>query len=638
MRPIFVISLWMTFFTTPFAVAEEDPSMGFSLSRTRIEMLAKSPLSEAEDVAASAPARDVVRASIGGNTERTSVDDLQVPPVLNPQEVALYKDLFRYARAGHKAKFETLKKQIKNNTLQGHAEATFLLSRGHTSTFAELRDWLSRYSDHHQASQVYELALKRRPRGANLTSPPGYRNTMAKTKPETTDDDETMQGTRRERRILLSRLKTLRVNNRFEEAYQLIMARNTQRSLGVEATISAGTTLVRSMMASDELSAAYALGKALLELTSSPSQELLWMAGFSAYQRGQFKDAVVDFKKLIAQSKTTDNYFDRAAYWAARASQALNDNRNAVGFLRQATQNPYSFYSLLATEMLGQKTRADWQLPFMDSDEFNKIYQHQAVRRVVALAQVAETDMAQQELQANYNTLPKNADLSLLAITLKMELPGSALTLARNLTRQNQWIPAGLYPHSERWKPQDGSKIDPALLFGIMRQESAFKPGVNSRAGARGLMQVMPATASHIRRELRQSPLSREQMLEIPTNLALGQEYLIWMLGEFDGNLMHAIAAYNAGPGNVRKWVNRNTTNDPLLFMERIPFTETRKYVERVMANLWMYRLKFENNPESLSDTARGRWPRYENRYALAYAAWLDAKRTANAGGNNAGF
>jgi len=619
--------------TAVTASAEDDYYIQIGQPKTKIEVLASN---NAQLMADSAAAREVVTANLssGGGTP---IEDIAVKPVLNPQDVALYKDLFRYARNGQKAKFDTLRAQMKNDVLLGQAEALFLLSRGRSSSFNELKDWLSRYSDHHQAAQVYELALKRKPRGASLTPPPGYGESK-KPKPAVTDEDETMQGTRRERQVLLSRLKTLRVGGRYEEAYKLILAPNSVRTLGIDATVSAGTTLTRSMINADEISAAYALSKELLKMAKNPKQELLWMGGFTAYQRGQYRDAVADFKRLIEISKPTDGYSDRAAYWAARSAQALGDERSAASFLHVATQNPYSFYSLLATEMLGRKPEVNWNAPHTDSEDAARIYNHAAVQRVIALGQIAETDLAQKELQANYDRLPKNADLTLMSMALKMDLPGSALTLARNLTKQNQWHVAGLYPHSERWKPQDGSKIDPALLFAIMRQESAFKPGVSSRVGARGLMQVMPATASHIRKELRQSPLSREQMVEIPINLALGQEYLVWMLGEFDGNLMHAIAAYNAGPGNVRKWVEKNTTNDPVLFMERIPFSETRKYVEKVMANLWMYRLKFEGTPKTLADAARGRWPVYENRYALAYAAWLDARRAANAEGGNAGF
>jgi soluble lytic murein transglycosylase-like protein len=620
--------LFLAFIATAVTASADDYGLVSGRSATQIQLLASNSTPNTP--------RDIVTADLSA-TPSTTIDDIAVKPVLNPQEVALYRDLFRYARAGQKAKFDTLRSQIKNDVLQGHAEGLFLLSRGRSSSFNELKDWLGRYSDHHQAAQVYELALKRKPRGASLTPPPGY-GERKKPKPVVSDEDETMQGTRRERQVLLSRLKTLRVGGRFDEANKLLLAPNSIRTLGVDATIKAGTTLTRSMINADEISAAYALSNELIKMAKTPTQELLWMGGFSAYQRGQYRDAVADFKRLIDISRPTDGFSDRAAYWGARASQALGDERGAASFLRVATQNPYSFYGLLAAEMLGRKPEINWRVPYINSDDATRIYSHSAVQRVVALAQIQETDLAQKELQSNYSRLPTNADLPLLAMALKMELPGAALTLARNLTRQNQWIPAGLYPHSERWKPQDGSKIDPALLFAIMRQESAFKPGVSSRVGARGLMQVMPATASHIRKELRQPPLSREQMVEIPTNLALGQEYLVWMLGEFDGNLMHAMAAYNAGPGNVRKWVAKSTTNDPILFMERIPFSETRKYVEKVMANLWMYRLKFDGTPKTLADVARGRWPIYENRYALAYAAWLDAKRAAYSEGGNAGF
>jgi len=147
-----------------------------------------------------------------------------------------------------------------------------------------------------------------------------------------------------------------------------------------------------------------------------------------------------------------------------------------------------------------------------------------------------------------------------------------------------------------------------------MRQESAFKTKAKSRDGARGLMQLMPRTASFIARDRSLRGRNRGALFTPELNLDLGQRYLKHLM-ETEGveeNLVMLAAAYNGGPGNLRKWLRRmKRTDDPLLFVESLPSRETRKFIRRVLGNFWIYRDRLNRQSPSLDAVAVGQWPHY---------------------------
>ena len=132
--------------------------------------------------------------------------------------------------------------------------------------------------------------------------------------------------------------------------------------------------------------------------------------------------------------------------------------------------------------------------------------------------------------------------------------------------------------------------LDPYLLAALIRQESAFQPQAVSRAGARGLMQLLPSTARLVARKMGRPRPSRTQLFDPQTNVELGTQYLFDVLQRFDGRLEAALASYNAGPGRVDRWLARGNYRDPAEFIESIPFTETRNYVQAVLRNVAIYR------------------------------------------------
>ncbi|MEQ9055057.1 MAG: lytic transglycosylase domain-containing protein, partial [Roseovarius confluentis] len=147
-----------------------------------------------------------------------------------------------------------------------------------------------------------------------------------------------------------------------------------------------------------------------------------------------------------------------------------------------------------------------------------------------------------------------------------------------------------------------------------IRQESGFNPRAKSWAGARGLMQLMPRTASFVARDRRLRLGKKGTLYKPEYNLDLGQKYIEMLLkdGQIKGDLFLLAAAWNGGPGNLNKW--RRTIkhlDDPLFFIEAIPSRETRIFIERVLTNLWIYRNRLGQPMPSLDAIAAGQWPVY---------------------------
>ena len=147
-----------------------------------------------------------------------------------------------------------------------------------------------------------------------------------------------------------------------------------------------------------------------------------------------------------------------------------------------------------------------------------------------------------------------------------------------------------------------------------MRQESAFDAGAKSWVGARGLMQLMPHTASFVAGDRSLKRSNKAKLFDPEFNVDLGQKYLAYLLNHdaVNGELFKLAVAYNAGPGSLQRWLNEiNYDGDPLTFIESIPSRETRDFVEKVLSNFWIYRERLQQDSPSLDAIASGHAPIY---------------------------
>lgn len=538
-----------------------------------------------------------------------------IPRVLSVEEEERYKKMFNLQRRLRRSQVVDMLKETTDRTLYGHLIAERLLHPLTKVTYGELKGWLKQYPDLGPASNIYALAKRRKPKGSYVPKPDALKPSVARySDPDAAVSSTTATKTvtkSSKRRKTLQRLRYYRKKGRYVDAHKLYFKESTKQLLGEETWLQVGLKLARYMLAKRHFSDAEQTALRIAAEVPTHPPQALWIAGFASYRLGYKDKAAASFRKLAYSVSKKSRYYARSAWWAGRSYQDLKRHAMARVFYNMAAQDLNSFYGMLANERLGRTNHIRWRQPTMDPLMVEKLMEDDGVRRVVALAQIGEYGLAQQELKTSYDRLPYNSDETLLAMSLKLNLAGTSLTLAHNLREQGKEFMPGLYPLIEEWLPENHIKIDPALMHAIVRQESAFKPTVKSSASARGLMQLMPATAKFIQRKNGERPYPRYRLNEPAVNTKLGQNYMLHLAKELDNNLLQMIAGYNAGPGNVRKWVKDETipTDHPALFIESIPFNETKKYMMRVLANYWMYRKQFDQDNPSLVAMAADKWP-----------------------------
>jgi soluble lytic murein transglycosylase-like protein len=259
---------------------------------------------------------------------------------------------------------------------------------------------------------------------------------------------------------------------------------------------------------------------------------------------------------------------------------------------------------LLARETLGMDKRLSGALPAPA-----RVENLPNVRRALKLAEIGEYRLAEDMIRHQAAIGPASDHLALIALSERIDFAGAQYFLAHN-------GPAGTSVPGEarfplpHWQPAGGWRIDPALAYAHARQESDFRRGAVSPAGAVGLMQVRPGTAGDFARS-RGTALG--DLTHPPTNLEYGQSFIELMRSkpETQGQLLKVIAAYNAGPLPVARWNYINAKGDPLLWIESLPYWETRYYVPAILRNLWVYQGLEKAQPTSLKALAEHQWPAF---------------------------
>jgi soluble lytic murein transglycosylase len=335
-----------------------------------------------------------------------------------------------------------------------------------------------------------------------------------------------------------------------------------------------------------------------------------WQQGLDAWRAGNKAAAAKAFVS-VANTKSLTAWQDSAAsYWAWRALDATGQKSQAKTYLERAAEKGRSFYSILARRQLGMNTVETAAIELNESDVLSMLFEP-PVRRAIALSQAGANIRAEQELRFAFPQADEAGKLRLLALAHHLNMASVQITMARQLEKTDRALEHALYP-VPHWEPQDGFKIDPALIYALARQESGFQPTAISPAGAAGMMQLMPTTASMMKKNL---GLSTDHHVTDPAfNLTLGQNYVRHLLTHsmVDGNLIYMLTAYNAGPARLLDWKKTISQNDPLLFIESIPFGETRAYVMQVMTNYWIYSELAGSPSPTVTSMANGYWPNYE--------------------------
>lgn len=321
--------------------------------------------------------------------------------------------------------------------------------------------------------------------------------------------------------------------------------------------------------------------------------EAQWMTGWISLRfLDDYAKALARFKHLyeVMRSPATRA---RAAYWAARADKALGRTNEAKRWYANAARYVATYYGQLAAHYLGSVPRpapmpADAIPSPARTAAFNRSELVRIARMLHELGRRHELDSF--VLQAA--KISSDPAQKVLAANLARALgrPDLGVRIARTAYRNGVLLLADGYPVI----PTPDGTPERALVLAVARQESNFNPKIESWAGAVGLMQLMPATARSVARIIK-AHYSPRRLTNPAYNIKLGRAYLAMLLDQFNGSYVLALGAYNAGPGNVAKWIRafgdpRDTNVDVVDWVEMIPYTETRNYVQQVMANLQVYR------------------------------------------------
>lgn len=338
-----------------------------------------------------------------------------------------------------------------------------------------------------------------------------------------------------------------------------------------------------------------------------------WVAGLAAWRQRDYAAAGAAFDAVIAHAR---DYEMRAAglFWSARADMAYGRPDMVQTKLRSAARLPETFYGLLAASSLGiaQPGQATPGMIGQISAEWQTLSRYPNIRVATALSEIGEDAYADEVLRHQARIGSGREHGALLHLATRLELPATQLWLSQHGPSDATMPVSARYP-VPAWTPQGGWRVDPSLIYAHALQESQFRTDVVSPAGAIGLMQIMPGTAQLIARR-KGEVIDRSQLNRPAIAFEYGQSYLEMLrdMAGTQGLLPKIIAAYNAGPASVAAWNGRlRDGGDPLLFVESIPFAETRAYVAIVLRNYWMYGRQQGSAPASLKAMAQGLWPRF---------------------------
>ncbi|MGH8670727.1 MAG: transglycosylase SLT domain-containing protein [Burkholderiales bacterium] len=304
-------------------------------------------------------------------------------------------------------------------------------------------------------------------------------------------------------------------------------------------------------------------------------------------------------------------------YWKARAYIALAMRKEANALLAPLSTEP-GFYGQLAGEELGTVMGNPSASYKAGREDIDAIAALPGIRRALALYRLDMRVDANREWRWATQRFTDPQLLAAAELARQQGWNDRAINTALQTSRLHDFDLRFMAPHRDIVQNYANHyRLDEAWVYGLIRQESRFAASARSSAGAAGLMQLMPATARWVAKHIGFKDYRSALIDELETNIALGTYYLRYMLDKLDGLPVLATAAYNAGPQRARKWQDARTI-EGAVYVESIPFKETREYVQKVMSNVMYYAERFGQQPQSLKSrlgtvTARDTAPAEES-------------------------
>ena len=397
--------------------------------------------------------------------------------------------------------------------------------------------------------------------------------------------------------LIFSRIQKARRANRIDEAANLILAapRDPTRIIDGDEWWVERRLVARKLLDLGEARKAYRIAAEHSASSDIMKMEAEFHAGWIALRfLDDPKLAAGHFAQIAALAETPISK-SRAAYWQGRAAEASGNTPASLGFYAEAAQYPISFYGQLAAARIGRTSIAlRAPPPVVAGDQ-----RCEAVRVAEYLFGLGARDIALPLAIDVARYEPSEAQVGAMARVVEQAHDAWAtLTVGKLATQRGMALDETAFPTFgiPEFQPLRNS-ADLATVYAIARQESEFDPKSLSSAGAKGLMQMIPSTAKRTAERAGVGYDDARLLNDAAFNVQLGAAHLGALLDEQRGSYILTFAAYNAGGKNVKDWIEaygdpRKPGVDPIDWIERIPFTETRNYVQRVIENLQIYRVR----------------------------------------------
>jgi len=538
---------------------------------------------------------------------RSRADRTAVPALLSQDDRTYYAEFFDAVDAKDWSKVQQMLATRPEGPLHQQARAEYYLAAGSPRIeLPDLEAWLAQGTELPGADQISRLALKR---GAetvpNLPSEQQFARlpTMPKRVRPSSINDGTMPGSIEAG--ILDRIKN------DDPMGARVLLDGIDAGLSPQARAEWRQKVAWSFYIENQDAPAYELAQLAAQGAGPWVGEAWWTAGLAAWRLGDC-DGAADAFERTARSSENAELTSAGWYWSARAQVRCRRPDKASDALRLAAARDETLYGMLASEQLGMKLPEQHAEADFTQNDWQKLRAIPNVRAAVQLAEIGEDGLADEVLrhQARIGDASQYDALSRLARDLG--LPSTQLWMAYNAPYGGKPEPAARFP-TPKWTPVGGWKVDPALVYAHALQESVFRANVVSPAGARGLMQIMPAAAKDHAADIGVSG-SATDLNKPAVNLAFGQNHLLLLdrSSGTQGLLPKVMAAYNAGLAPVTRWNGEvKDQGDPLLWMESLPYWETRGYVNIVMRNYWMYERQAGGPSDSRMALVQGLWPTF---------------------------
>lgn len=548
-------------------------------------------------------------------------DVSELPALLPAADAERYRAIFTLQKEGKFAEAGAEIAKLGDRLLLGHVLAQRYLHPDYRSTYKEVYDWLAVHADHAEAKRIHALALKLRTKKDKAPRSP----VVSEPRLGTSHGDPTLADRRHvsprhrsgegaKQLAQVERQVTQAVkSSRLDVAEATVVKAEAQRQLDRAEADELRNKVARAHFLKGNANKALALAAPAAERSRDEVPVADWTAGLAAWRLGQIDKAARHFEIVAKSSSANPWNLSAGAYWAARAHLVARRPERVVAFMQMAAAEPRTFYGLLANRFLGNESPFDWRDPPLTVEDVTLLRQNPTALRVLALIEVEQIDIAKAEVAVLISRDGATLGPAAVALAARLNLAGTQMLLSRKIIdRDSPYYLSAIYP-LPHWTPDDGYQVDKAFVFAIMRHESGFNANARSRAGATGLMQLMPRTASLVAEDRSLHGKNKHKLLAPEYNIDLGQKYIRSLSGEagIGDNLLWVIAAYNAGPGNVKTWLRQMPQRDPLLAIESIPLRETRLFVQRVAATYWIYRDRLGQDAPSLDDLVQNRWPSF---------------------------